>query len=148
MQPAILAATFAIAVVATAQSVTAEPQSGGTADDPAVALELNKLEAIDKGCRAYVVVTNKSTTTYEALKLDLVLFQNDGVIGRRFSLDLAPVRSQKKAVKLFEIDGMACDKIGQFLINDVIDCKTEQGSAQNCLRRLSTSTLTNVQLSK
>lgn len=113
-----------------------------------VSIELNKLESIDKGCRAYMVVNNKSDASYQSFKLDLVLFQTDGVIGRRFSLDLAPVRPQKKAVKLFEIEGMGCDKIGQFLINDVIDCKTEQGAAQNCLQRLSTSTLTNVQLSK
>ncbi|MGQ0457091.1 MAG: hypothetical protein ACT4OU_08515 [Hyphomicrobium sp.] len=139
--------TIAFGLAIAASSAGAEPQTAA-ADEPGLALELNKLEPIDKGCRAYVVVTNKTDSTYEAFKLDLVLFQNDGVIGRRFSLDLAPVRPQKKAVKLFEIDGMACDKIGQFLINDVIDCKVDQGATPNCLRRLSTSSLTTVQLSK
>lgn len=122
--------------------------AGAATGQPTVTLELNKLEPIDKGCRAYIVVTNKEDANYQAFKLDLVLFQSDGVIGRRFSLDLAPVRPRKKAVKLFEIEGTACDKIGQFLINDVIDCKTDTGGAQNCLQRLSTSSLTNVQLSK
>lgn len=141
---AALAIAFGLAIAG--PKTGAEAQTA--AEEPGLALELNKLEPIEKGCRAYVVVTNKTDAAYEAFKLDLVLFQNDGVIGRRFSLDLAPVRPQKKAVKLFEIDSMACDKIGQFLINDVIDCKIGQGAAQNCLRRLSTSSLTNVQLSK
>lgn len=133
------------AAIGFSNAVGAGQQSSSTA---AVALELNKLEQVDKSCRAYVVVTNNDDVAYQAYKLDLVLFQTDGVIGRRFSLDLAPVRPKKKAVKLFEIDGIACDKIGQFLINDVIDCKTERGPGENCLQRLSTSTLTNVQLNK
>jgi hypothetical protein len=111
-------------------------------------LELNKLETYDKGCRAYMVVNNTTDTAYSAFKLDLVLFQTDGVIGRRFALDLAPVRAQKKTVKLFELDGIACDKIGSFLINDVMDCKSETGPAENCLQKLTVSTLTTVQLSK
>lgn len=124
------------------QAATKPPGSEATT------LELNKLEAYDKGCRAYVVVNNPSDTAYQTFKLDLVLFQTDGVIGRRFALDLAPLKAQKKTVKLFELDGIACDKIGSFLINDVMDCKADAGPAPDCLQRLTTSTLTNVQLSK
>lgn len=139
--------SFVIATVtALTLSIGGAIAAGGASAD--VSVELNKLETLDKGCRAYMVVNNTSDASYQSFKLDLVLFQTDGVIGRRFSLELAPVRPKKKAVKLFEIEGLACDKIGQFLINDVIDCKTEEGAGQNCLQRLSTSTLTNVQLSK
>ncbi|MGB9045051.1 MAG: hypothetical protein WCC81_21635, partial [Pseudolabrys sp.] len=46
-------------------------------------IELNKLEPQKESCRAYVVITNNGSTAYQALKLDLVLFQPDGVIGRR-----------------------------------------------------------------
>ncbi|MBX9683652.1 MAG: hypothetical protein K2X41_07665 [Hyphomicrobium sp.] len=113
-----------------------------------MSVELNKLETFDKGCRAYIVVNNTTDQSYQALKLDLVLFQTDAVIGRRFALDLAPLKAQKKSVKLFEIDQMACDKIGSFLINDVIDCKTEAGPVDACLQRLATSSLSTVQLSK
>lgn len=117
-------------------------------DAAGVGLELNKLEGTDKGCRAYMVVNNPSDTAYQSFKLDLVLFQADGVIGRRVALDLAPVKAQKKTVKLFDLEGLACDKIGSVLINDVIDCKAENGAADNCLQRLSTSSLSNVKLSK
>ncbi|MBA2126599.1 hypothetical protein DLM45_10260 [Hyphomicrobium methylovorum] len=108
---------------------------------------MNKLEESDKGCRAYVVIKNETEKSFQSYKIDLVLFQADGVIGRRFSIDLAPLRPKKRSVKLFDIDGMACNKIGSLLINDVMECKSEPES-DSCLRELSTSSLTNVQLSK
>ena len=77
-----------------------------------------------------------------------MLFQADGVIGRRVALDLSPLKPQKKTVKLFDLEGIACDKIGSFLINDVIDCKSDAGASDNCLQRLTTSSLSNVKLSK
>ena len=40
-----------------------------------ITLELNKLETSDKGCRAYVVVTNATQTAFDSYKLDLVLFR-------------------------------------------------------------------------
>ena len=95
-----------------------------------------------------MVVNNSSETAYQSFKIDLVLFQTDGVIGKRFSIDLAPLKPKKKSVKLFEIDGIQCDKIGSLLINDVMECKADAGPVPNCLDSLKTSTLTNVQLSK
>ena len=118
------------------------------AEQGSITIELNKLEPQGQGCRAYFVVGNKSSTTYQALKLDLVLFGPDGVIGRRFAVDLAPLRADKRSVKLFDIEGTACDRIGSFLINDVVECKVESGTVADCLKDISVSTLTNVQLTK
>ncbi len=138
---AVVAMTAAPAI-AGGQTAPAAPASG------AIALELNKLETYDKGCRAYMVVNSSSDATFQSYKLDLVLFQSDGVIGRRFALDLAPLKPQKKTVKLFELDGVSCDKIGSFLVNEVMECKTDAGAQTDCLQKLTTSTLTNVQISK
>ncbi len=100
------------------------------------------------GCRAYLVVNNKSSRTYTALKLDLVMFQTDGVIGRRFALDLAPVKSGKTSVKLFDLDGVKCDEVGSLLINDIMDCKAGAGEEAGCLERLTVASRTKAQLSK
>ena len=117
------------------------------AQDASVAIELNKLEPQGQNCRAYFVVNNKSTA-YETLKLDLVLFRPDGVIGRRFAVDLGPLKADKRSVKLFDIDGTSCDEVGSFLINDVMECKAESGPLSDCLKDLSVSSLTKVQLAK
>ena len=122
--------------------------AAASADPTALSVELNKLEPQGSGCRAYVVVQNDSATQFQTVKLDLVLFQQDGVIGRRFAIDLAPLKPQKRTVKLFDLDGLACDRIGSLLINDVVECKTADGPLDDCLAGLSVKSLTNVQLSK
>jgi hypothetical protein len=122
---------------------------GAHAGEPAdMTLELNKLEPSDNGCRAFVVVDNRSDVAFSAFKLDLVLFQPDGVIGKRIMLDLAPVKAHKRAVKAFEIDKMKCDGFGSILINDVLECRAEAEPIDNCLARLELKSLSAVQLTK
>lgn len=142
-----LASIASLALWATVAGADPQQASPGT-DSSGPSIELNKLEPADKGCRAYLVVNNSGSTAYQSFKVDLVLFQTDGVIGKRFSIDLAPLKPEKKTVKLFDIDGMACDKIGSLLINDVMECRSDSGPVDNCLQNLKTSTLTNAQLSK
>ncbi len=135
------AAAFAVGVL----GMVAAP---AYADPVSISVELNKLEPQDKGCRAYIVVDNTSSTGYQAMKLDLVIFQPDGVIGRRVAVDLAPLKPSKKTVKLFDLDGTECDKIGSLLINDIVECKSDAGPVDQCLAGLKVSSLTSVQLSK
>jgi hypothetical protein len=112
-----------------------------------LAIELNKLESEKNGCRAYFVITNNNTTSYQVLKLDLIQFQPDGVIRRRFALDLGPIKPQKRTVKLFDID-TPCDQVGSFLINDVAECKGESGAMPSCLADITATSLTKQQLTK
>ncbi len=144
----IVAATSAMLVAQTSLAQDAQPKTDQPAGDTSVSLELNKLEPSDKGCRAYVVVSNTSSTTYDAYKLDLVMFQSDGVIGRRFALDLAPLRPSKRTVKLFELDNTSCDNIGSFLVNDVLECRAASGPVTDCLAGLKVSALTKVGITK
>ena len=137
-----------LAVAAHAQDNPASTAPAQPDSSDGITLELNKIEKSDKGCRAYVVVTNPTPTSYEAFKLELVMFQTDGVVGRRFALDLAPVRPDKRMVKLFDLDGAQCDGISSFLINDVMECRTSSGPATDCLARLKVKSLTKVKISK
>ncbi len=145
---------LAAVVCALAVAMIMQPRVGQAdpATQPAsgnqVTLELNKLEPQDKSCRAYLVVNNEGQTVYQAFKLDLVMFQPDGVIGKRFALDLAPIKAGKKTVKLFDLDGVACDKVGNFLVNDIMDCKADDKAADDCLSRLALSSLGQVKISK
>jgi hypothetical protein len=122
--------------------------SAASADNQTLKVELNKLEAQDKGCRAYVVVTNGGQTAFKTMKLDLVMFRTDGVIGRRFAIDLAPISPDKRSVKLFNLDGTPCEEVGSLLINEVMECTTDAGPVDNCLAQMSLSSLSKVQLSK
>jgi hypothetical protein len=90
----------------------------------------------------------RSRSSYQAFKLDLVLFRPDGVIGRRFAIDLAPIRSNKRTVKLFELADTPCDDVGSFLINEVMECKGDAGPTDDCLKDITVSSLSKVQLTK
>ncbi len=137
---ATLAVSMALACMA---SVAAQ-----AADTPPLKLELNKLETYDKGCRVYLVVGNASDTVYQAMKLDLVLFQPDGIIGRRVAVDLAPLKAAKTSVKLFDLEGLACEKVASVLINDVIECKADSGPVGDCLTRMTLSSVAGAPLTK
>jgi len=140
-----LGAVFLLAGHAWAQDATpAADASSGTK----ISVELNKLEPQEASCRAYLVLDNQVDKSYDVLKLDLVLFQTDGIIGRRFALDLAPIKAKKRSVKLFDLDGVKCETIGSFLINDVMDCKSGGSDVEGCLERLDPSSRSKVQLSK
>jgi hypothetical protein len=139
------AACLLVSAVSYAQDATAQAQSES---GEGITLELNKIEKSDKGCRAYVVVTNPTKISYDAFKLDLVMFQKDGIVGRRFALDLSPVRPDKRSVKLFDLDGAQCEEIGSFLVNDVMECRTSAGAPTDCLSRLKVKSLTKVEISK
>ena len=115
---------------------------------PALSLELNKLEPLDKGCRAYMVIDNKAAADYDTLKLDLFMFRTDGVIGRRFAIDLGPLRASKRSVKLFDLGGAPCEEVGSFLINEVLDCKAGGVAESDCLTRIAPSSLAAAKLTK
>ncbi|WP_083567459.1 hypothetical protein [Hyphomicrobium sp. CS1GBMeth3] len=118
------------------------------AEPKALTVELNKLDTQGTGCRAYVVVQNDDDASYKTFKLDLVLFQSDGIIGRRFAMDLGPLKAKKRTVKLFDLDNIPCDNIGSFLINDVVECASETGPVENCLAGVTVKSLAKAQLQK
>ncbi len=119
-----------------------------TAQDGSLAIELNKLEPQGDDCRAYFVIDNKKDAAFDGLKLDLVLFRPDGVIGQRFAVELAPLKPKKRTVKLFDVSGTSCDEVGSFLINEVMECKTSNGEEPDCLKDIAVSSRTNNELAK
>jgi hypothetical protein len=139
----------AAAGTTTTPTISTPPAAAPAAQSDAnISLELNKLEPSDKGCRAYIVVSNPAATPLDSFRLDLVMFQKDGVIGRRFALDLGPLRPNKRAVKLFEMDGTKCEDIGSFLVNDVMECRSGGSAVEDCLGRMKVNSLTKVEISK
>lgn len=110
-----------------------------TAEDGAVSIELNKLEAQKDACRAYLVFVNETSRAFAALKLDLVMFGTDGVIARRLAVEAAPLIAGKTTVKLFDIAGLACGDIGRVLLNDVMSCRDQGGERRDCVNLVATA---------
>ena len=91
-------------------------------------LELNAAENVDNRCRLTFLIENKSATAIESIKLDLALFNTDGVIQRRMVTEMGPVRGKRTNVRTFptEVD---CTKLGSILVNDITACTPGEPAA-------------------
>jgi len=101
-----------------------------------LSIQLNKLEADGDACRAYIVLENASGIAFEGLRLDLVLFDVDGVIARRLAVDAAPLAAGKTSVRVFGIGNVACDDIGRVLLNDILVCQDAAGDRTDCMEHI------------
>ena len=102
-------------------------------------VELNKLEPNEGDCRAYLVLENKSASAFESLKLDVVVFDTDGIVAKRLAVEAAPLPLGKTSLKVFDIGGLACDRVGRVLLNEVMTCADDAEERGDCLELMSTS---------
>ncbi len=98
-----------------------------------MSVELNKLEPSGEACRAYLVVKNDAGAVFETLKLDLVMFDTDGVVAKRLAVETAPLPAGKNSLKVFDVADQPCDGIGRVLLNDVLACRNNTGERKDCL---------------
>lgn len=106
--------------------------SASAADDARIGIELNKLEPAGSACRAYLVFENRTARSFDPYKLDLVMFDTEGVIAKRVAVEAGPLPAGKTSVKLFDIGGLGCERIQRVLLNSVMACGTGQGEAPDC----------------
>jgi len=113
--------------------------SPARAADGRIGVELNKLEPLASACRAYLVLTNKAGTAFRDLKLDLVIFDTDGIVARRVAVQGGPIPDGKTSLKVFDIDGVQCAKISRFLLNGVMTCAAQDGKTGDCAGLIDTT---------
>lgn len=148
-----LASFAAAAQTPAAQTPAAETPAPAAAEPAAasaepISVELNKLEPQAGACRVYLVIANPGGPDITDLKLDFILFNQDQVIEKRVAASLAPVASGKTTVKLFDIEGQDCGRIGSVLINDVMSCGNAEGAIAECAKRITPSSRTSAKLFK
>lgn len=108
------------------------------AQEAGVGIELNKLEPREGACRAYLVLENGTGSAFESLKLDLVMFDPEGVVAKRLAVETAPLPAGKTRLKVFDIDGLSCARIGKLLLNAVLSCEDATGPREDCLALVTT----------
>ncbi|WP_026782061.1 hypothetical protein [Pleomorphomonas koreensis] len=110
----------ALLLLATPSFAQSSSPSGGT-----FSLELNRLDGFDGGCRVTLVENNGTSSAFASLKLDLVVFGGDGIVGKRVGVEAGPLKAGRTSVRTFDLKGLACDGVGRLLINDVLSCEAE-----------------------
>jgi len=109
-------------------------------------LELNATETAENRCRMTFLIENKSSRNIDILKLDLAMFNPEGVIQRRMIIEMGPVRGKRTNVRTFSSDG-ECSHLGAILVNDVSACAPGEPNA--CMDGLALSSrVKNVRLYK
>jgi hypothetical protein len=127
---------------------TAMAASLALAASQPVTVELNRLDAEGQSCRASFVITNPGPETYTGYRLDLVVFDKGGTIVKRLAADIAPIRSDKETVKVFDIPDTPCTGIGSILGNDVLDCRAGDKPETDCAGAVAVSSKLAVKLLK
>ena len=111
-------------------------------------IELNKLEDTDEGCRSLLVVDNETGHELHRFRVDLILFDREGVYAKQLLLDMAPLYEDKKVLASFLLAEHPCASIGSVLINDVPWCENGAGAAVDCVKLLEVGSRTEVPLEK
>ncbi|HLS18753.1 MAG TPA: hypothetical protein VK090_03000 [Paracoccaceae bacterium] len=137
---ALLAGALLLASIASAEPAGEVEE----ANDTALSIELNRLDAAENTCKASLVVSNGTGTGFESLVLDLVMFDSDGIIAGRMAVELAPLPPAKTSVRAFSLGGMECESVGRVLLNTVVACETAEGEQDRCLEMIRTSSRTDV----
>lgn len=117
-------------------------------DSSSLGFELNKLEQSTDDCLAFLVLKNSAQMHFDILKVDLVLFDTQGLIQRRLALNVAPVEPEKTRVRQFRMAGVQCGDIGSILVNEVIECVVDGSPNTSCLGLMSISSRLNISLYK
>ena len=86
--PGTLAAWLGVILALAAAPVEAQSPPDARPSGPTLGIELNRLAPASGGCELGLVLTNETAISHEELRAELVLFQADGLIGRRASADL------------------------------------------------------------
>jgi hypothetical protein len=118
--------TAALTGAAWAQGTAAAP--GPAAAAPAIGVELNKLESAGTSCRSYFLVTNRTPDALKDLRLEVYLFDRQGVVLRRIALPFSGLRSERSKVMIFDLADIACTDLDRLLVNEVLTCTGEDGA--------------------
>ena len=118
------------------------------AQSSGLSIELNKAEDVDGGCVASFVFQNNLGATLDRFNLDLFLFDPEGVIVRRVTIDMAPLLDGKTRVAQFDLRAGACGAVSRILVNDIPLCRAETGEPVDCLAGLAVSSRSAISLTK
>jgi hypothetical protein len=99
-------------------------------------LELNAVETDNNRCLLTFLIENKTSKAIDSLKLDLALFNPEGIIQRRMITEMGPIRGMRTNVRTFSAEG-ECGQIGAILVNDVAACSA--GDPAECMDGLALS---------
>ncbi len=126
-------ACLALAGVAT-PALSADPEDG---TPPGLDLTLNSTVPTEAGtCRLTFVISNWLTKEIGKMVLETVLFDPAGQVVKLTLFDFGTLPVGRARVRQFDLADLACDGVGQVLINGVDTCEGGDLIPADCLEAL------------
>lgn len=117
-------------------------QGAASPQPPVLSVELNALQASERGCRFTFVVTNDLGGELASAAFELVLFDKSGMVSRITVVDFKELAEGKTKVRQFDFSGVDCAALGRVLVNDATECAGPGIEPKACIRYLKTETRT------
>ncbi len=125
------------------------PLYGGAvfaAGEGKLGFELNNARQAGGNCRLSFVIQNRMPMAIEALSLEIVLFNSQGLVDQFLKLKAGALPKGKMRVKQFDLKGRNCADISKILINEIAECKGADLGPSSCAAALSLSSRTSIEL--
>lgn len=98
----------------------------------AVSIELNKVKPSDGGCTLTFLAQNGYDSAIDKVVYETVLFDTSGQVDRLTLFDFGSLPSGRPRVRQFTVSGIACEGLGQILINGAHTCDAAELDANAC----------------
>lgn len=126
---AALLLAVAVPVVVQAQSTEEAPSR--------LFLELNAVQEVDGACRMTFLAQNETGVAIEKAVFETVIFDASGQVVSLSLFDFRDLPENRPRVRQFDLPGMACDTVGQALINGANSCVVDGVESGVCHEALS-----------
>jgi hypothetical protein len=110
--------------------------------EAAIALELNRVDQIEGACRLTFMATNALGADVEALTVETVLIDAEGVVERLTLFEFGALPAGTPRVRQFDLPDLECGVLGRVLVNGVAECT----GAEDCAERMVLSSRVDIEL--
>lgn len=150
LQPALNAACLTAALLLLSLPLAIQPaQAAETAKadkSPGIAIELNTARQTGANCNLSFVFRNSLPSAIEAMILEVVLFNTEGLVDKFLRLKTGALPPGKMRVKQFVLKGRSCTGLSRILINDVPVCRGGNLPAAACLGAVRVNSRSHIEL--
>ncbi len=113
---------------------------------PVLSVELNAQASTEAGCLLTFMISNGHAQAIDSAVFETVLFNTAGQVDRLTLFDFGALPAGRPRVRQFVVDGLACDALGQVLINGPSTCTIDGAESPLCGASLKLGTRTGTEL--
>jgi hypothetical protein len=111
-----------------------------------LSIELNATQPVENSCKLSFLVVNGHDAAVDKAVYEAVLFDTQGQVNRLMLFDFGKLPAKRPRVRQFVVPQLACDGLGQVLVNGVNQCSGEGLPDGACLDKLKLGSRTDVEV--